>query len=387
MTVYSRSWPTAWGFERKHFENDEFDQDSWGVLGTLVEGSQSPAEIDAFVVDDFVITTGGLDVVSRTKFKEWAAAFMAKINDLQFEVIETFQNEDGSRVASRWRIVGKNNGLLGTPPDQQPISFTGTAVWAVREDGKLCHNWVERSSFWTVPAIEPVGVDSPATLTIREATWISSRGWKRLSQLPKQEYLRKPGLSCIGATEDLCRSGIVNRVVRVGQKVPTFDLVNQRWDRVNSEGLLAKGPLVVSFYRGVWWPYCNAELEALQQNDEQITALGASLVAISPQLERFNREMSQRHKLTFDVLSDHGNRVATEFGLTFQLPEDCVGSTPNSGSIWRNTMAMIHGPFRSRRGLWSIQAVQFVPPMLTRITWWGPSLQKRCGSLRVWGVA
>jgi hypothetical protein len=54
------------------------------------------------------------------------------------------------------------------------------------------------------------------------------------------------------ATEDLCRSGIVNRVVRVGQKAPTFDLVNQRWDHVNSEGLLTKGPLVVSFYRGVW---------------------------------------------------------------------------------------------------------------------------------------
>jgi hypothetical protein len=86
----------------------------------------------------FVITTGGVDVVFRTKFKEWAAVFIAKINDLQFEVIETFQNEDESRVASRWRIVGKNNGILGTPADQQPISFTGTAVWAVREDGKLC---------------------------------------------------------------------------------------------------------------------------------------------------------------------------------------------------------------------------------------------------------
>ncbi len=109
--------------------------------------ARNPAAIDDFVIEDFVITTGGVDVVSRTKFKEWAAAFMAKINDLQFEVIETFQNEDGSRVASRWRIAGKNNGILGTPADQQPISFTGIAVWAVREDGKLCHNWVERSSF------------------------------------------------------------------------------------------------------------------------------------------------------------------------------------------------------------------------------------------------
>jgi SnoaL-like polyketide cyclase len=109
--------------------------------------ARNPAAIDDFVVDDFVITTGGVDIVSKAKFKEWASAFMARINDLQFEVIETFQNEDGRRVASRWRITGKNNGMLGTPPDQQPISFTGTAVWAVREDGKLCHNWVERSTF------------------------------------------------------------------------------------------------------------------------------------------------------------------------------------------------------------------------------------------------
>jgi SnoaL-like polyketide cyclase len=109
--------------------------------------ARNPAAIDDFVVDDFVITTGGVDIVSKAKFKEWASAFMAKINDLQFEVIETFQNEDGRRVASRWRITGKNNGMLGTPPDQQPISFTGTAVWAVREDGKLCHNWVERGTF------------------------------------------------------------------------------------------------------------------------------------------------------------------------------------------------------------------------------------------------
>jgi SnoaL-like polyketide cyclase len=109
--------------------------------------ARNPAAIDDFVVDDFVITTGGVDIVSKAKFKEWASAFMAKINDLQFEVIETFQNEDGRRVASRWRITGKNNGMLDTPPDQQPISFTGTAVWAVREDGNLCHNWVERSSF------------------------------------------------------------------------------------------------------------------------------------------------------------------------------------------------------------------------------------------------
>jgi hypothetical protein len=114
---------------------------------TAVWKARNPAAIDDFVVDDFVITTGGVDIESRQEFKQSASAFMEKINDLKFEVLETFQNADGSRVASRWRIAGKNNGLLGTPADQRPVSFTGTAVWAVGEDGKPHHNWVERSSY------------------------------------------------------------------------------------------------------------------------------------------------------------------------------------------------------------------------------------------------
>jgi|SRR5581483_802753 len=109
--------------------------------------ARNPDAIDRFVVDDFVLTSGGIDVVTREKFKQWAAAFMAMINDLQFESLETFQNQDGTRVASRWLVTGRNNGVMGTPADQRPISFTGTAIWAVRSDGKLLHNWVERSFF------------------------------------------------------------------------------------------------------------------------------------------------------------------------------------------------------------------------------------------------
>ena len=109
--------------------------------------ARDPEAIDRFVVDDFVLTTGGVDVVSRVAFKEWAAQFMGKITDFEFEAVETFQNEDGSRVASRWRVTGRNNGILGTAADGRPIALTGTAVWAVREDGKLLHNWVERSSW------------------------------------------------------------------------------------------------------------------------------------------------------------------------------------------------------------------------------------------------
>jgi SnoaL-like domain len=112
---------------------------------------RNPEAIDRFVADDFVLTTGGIDIVSRAAFKEWVRQFLAKITDFEFEVVETFQNEDGSRVASRWRVSGKNNGVLGTRADQRPIAFTGTAVWAVREDGKLHRRFSERQ---IAPVIE-----------------------------------------------------------------------------------------------------------------------------------------------------------------------------------------------------------------------------------------
>lgn len=128
-----------WGMSRRR--SVEIVEEFWAAVWK----GRDPEAIDRFVVDEFVLTTGGVDIVSRAAFKEWVRQFLAKITDFEFEVVETFQSEDGGRVASRWRVSGKNNGVLGTRADQRPITFTGTAVWAVREDGKLLHNWVERS--------------------------------------------------------------------------------------------------------------------------------------------------------------------------------------------------------------------------------------------------
>lgn len=112
-----------------------------------VWNAHDPSAVDRFVVDDFVIVSGGETISGRESFKQWVAGFLAKVDDLHLEVVESFQNEDGSRVASRWLLTGRNNGILGTEPDQQDIAMTGTAVWAVREDGKLLTNWVERASW------------------------------------------------------------------------------------------------------------------------------------------------------------------------------------------------------------------------------------------------
>ena len=64
------------------------------------------------------------------------------------------------------------------------------------------------------------------------------------------------------------------------------------------------------------------ELEALQQAVGPITDLGATLVAVSPQIETLNREFIQKHRLTFDILSDPGNEVAKTFGLVHEVPDD-----------------------------------------------------------------
>jgi hypothetical protein len=110
---------------------------------------QNPDAIDALVAEDFVITSGGNDIVSREAFKRWVIDFQSKIHDMDFETIESFQNHDGSRVASRWRLTGRNNGILGTKANGAPIEMVGTAVWEVGGDGLLRHNWVERNA-WEV---------------------------------------------------------------------------------------------------------------------------------------------------------------------------------------------------------------------------------------------
>ena len=111
-----------------------------------VWSSRNPDAIDRLVAEDFAITSGGVEIRSREAFKRWVAAFLASIDNFEFKVLETFQNQAGDRVASRWRVTGRNNGFMGMAPCQSPFEMTGTAVLHVREDGLLQHNWVERSA-------------------------------------------------------------------------------------------------------------------------------------------------------------------------------------------------------------------------------------------------
>jgi peroxiredoxin len=90
---------------------------------------------------------------------------------------------------------------------------------------------------------------------------------------------------------------------------------------VSSADLLAKGPLVLTFYRGVWCPYCNMELQALQAFLPTLLDAGANLVAISPQIAANSRKSVRTNGLQFPILSDTHNDVADAFGLRFELPD------------------------------------------------------------------
>lgn len=107
----------------------------------------------------------------------------------------------------------------------------------------------------------------------------------------------------------------------VGAQAPDFRLPDARGGEVELAELRARGPVVVVFYRGPWCPYCNLQLAAFPDALGDITAAGASLVAISPQTPDSSLTHAARAGLEFHVLSDVGNRVAREYGLVFTQAE------------------------------------------------------------------
>ena len=141
------------------------------------------------------------------------------------------------------------------------------------------------------------------------------------------------------ATAELTASGQAGRALRVGDRAPDFILPGPDGKPVSSAALLARGPLIVTFYRGVWCPYCNMELQALQEALPNIEAAGASLVAISPENAANSRKSVRQNELSFPILSDKGNEVAAAFGLRFRLPDEIIAIYKGFG----NDLSLING--------------------------------------------
>ncbi len=121
--------------------------------------------------------------------------------------------------------------------------------------------------------------------------------------------------------EKLVALGLAKKAKSVGDTLPEFSLPNHLGENVSLSSLLGEGPLVISFYRGGWCPYCNLELKALQEALPEIKRLGAKLVAITPELPDASLTTKEKHSLAFPVLSDAKAEYAKTLGLVFTLPE------------------------------------------------------------------
>ncbi|HLG84137.1 MAG TPA: peroxiredoxin-like family protein [Bradyrhizobium sp.] len=122
--------------------------------------------------------------------------------------------------------------------------------------------------------------------------------------------------------EELRTGFALERAINVDQVAPDFALQDATGESIVLNKLLLSGPVVLTFYRGGWCPYCNIQLRAYQSVLSQITSLGGHLVAISPQLPDSSLDTASKNALKFHVLSDVGNAVARSYGLVYSLPDE-----------------------------------------------------------------
>ncbi|KAL2832323.1 redoxin domain-containing protein [Aspergillus pseudoustus] len=109
--------------------------------------------------------------------------------------------------------------------------------------------------------------------------------------------------------------------IQPGQHLPEFQLPNAVGEPVSSAALLSTGPLLMTFYRGSWCPFCDLALRALQKHLPEFKARGVALVAITPELPDFSLSLTEKHNLEFHVLTDAGNKYAEKLGLLYSMPD------------------------------------------------------------------
>lgn len=134
------------------------------------------------------------------------------------------------------------------------------------------------------------------------------------------------------AVTEVADAEIAVQAVGLGEALPEFRLPSIEGAVVGSSELLSRGPLVITFCGGGWCPYCNIELRALQGRLPEIEALGASLVAIIPELPGRVAMTADINALTFPVLYDRGNSVARRFRLTREVAHEVDGRQHRDGS-------------------------------------------------------
>lgn len=125
-------------------------------------------------------------------------------------------------------------------------------------------------------------------------------------------------------------SGVLDSALKVGDKAHNFTLKNALNESVSLFDELKNGPVVLTWYRGGWCPYCNITLHALQEKLPEFKQEGATLLALTPELPDNSLSTSEKNNLEFVVLSDLKNNIGKEYGVVYTLTDD-VASIYNAG--------------------------------------------------------
>ena len=120
--------------------------------------------------------------------------------------------------------------------------------------------------------------------------------------------------------ERLDAGQVAAQASKPGDTMPGFLLPNAEGRLVDAAELLARGPLVVTFFRGGWCPYCSATLEALEAVLPELSRAGGTLVAMTPETGGRALAMKRERGLHYEVLVDVDLAVAMAFGIVFRTP-------------------------------------------------------------------
>jgi peroxiredoxin len=119
--------------------------------------------------------------------------------------------------------------------------------------------------------------------------------------------------------EELSSTYHLQKMLQVGDKSPDFELSNALNEKIKFSTILQNGPVVLTWYRGGWCPYCNLNLKYLQNQLSQFSELGATLVALTPELPDKSLSTKEKNELNFEILTDFNNDIAREFGIVYTL--------------------------------------------------------------------
>lgn len=124
------------------------------------------------------------------------------------------------------------------------------------------------------------------------------------------------------AAEELIAAEERRRILKVGDHAPMFSLPHSDLGPVSSAELLRQGPLIISFYRGLWCPYCQRDLVELEEAMPGFKSTNAMAVAISHHVSSGSSgQFRDAHKFSYPVLDDITGSVAEQFGIRWSVDD------------------------------------------------------------------